>query len=214
MIVIGLTGGIASGKSTISRLLTERGAVLLDADKVGHEALQPHTQVWEEIIAAFGTEILLPNGEVNRRKLGEIVFNNVGARMRLNQIMHPQMYLMMKEKLEKLRQQGVGVVILEAAVLLEANWTPLVNQVWVAVVSEETAVHRLQDRNGLSREQALARIRSQLSSEERIRHTDVVVDTDCSLPEVEARVDELWQRLQASVKAKEDQDEVSSSASS
>jgi dephospho-CoA kinase len=202
MVVIGLTGGIGTGKSTVSRILTELGAALINADKVGHEALKPYTPVWREVVAAFGREILLPNDEVDRQKLGEIVFNDAAARLRLNQIMHPQMFLMMREKIEGLRRQGVEVVILEAAVLLEANWTPLVDEVWVTTAPEATVIQRLRDRSGLSEAQVLARIRSQLPAEERIKHADVVINTDCSLDEVEEKVKRLWEELLAREQAR------------
>ena len=202
MIVIGLTGGILTGKSTVSEMLAQRGAVIIDADKIGHKAYRPRTRVWREVVDAFGSGILKENGEIDRKKLGEIVFNDPKALARLNQIMHPAMHSMMKEEIERLRSEGADVVVLEAAVLIEANWTDLVDEVWVTVAPEETAVKRLQDRGGLSEEQARARIRSQLSSEERAKHADVIIDTNCELAEVRAKVEELWRRLQAQKRQK------------
>jgi len=199
MIVVGLTGGILSGKSTISQMLAEKGAVIIDADKIGHEAYKPHTKTWQELVDAFGMSILKENMEIDRKKLGEIVFNDTRALARLNKIVHPEMHSMMKEEIERLRSEGVGVVVLEAAVLIEANWTDLVDEVWVAVAPEEVAVKRLQNRGGLSEEQARARIRSQISSGERAKHADVIIDTDCELSEVRAKVAELWQRLHKGV---------------
>ena len=196
MIVIGLTGGILSGKSTISEMLAEKGAVIIDADKVGHEAYKPYTKTWQELVAAFGKGILKENDEIDRKKLGDIVFNNPEALAQLNRIVHPQMHSMMKEEIERLRSEGVDVVVLEAAVLIEANWTDLVDEVWVAVAPEEVVVKRLQNRGGLSEEQARARIRSQLPIEERAKYADVIIDTDCELAQVRAKVEELWQRLQ------------------
>ena len=92
MKVIGLTGGIGSGKSTVSRFLAELGAVVIDADKVGHEAFKPDTELWREVVAAFGKQVIAPDGNIDRKKLGEIVFGNPEALSRLNQIMHPRMY--------------------------------------------------------------------------------------------------------------------------
>jgi len=194
--VIGLTGGIGSGKSTVSQFLAELGAVILDADKVGHEAFKPNTEAWREVVAAFGQEILSPDGEIDRKKLGEIVFGQPESLLRLNQIMHPRMYEMMKARIEEYRQQGVAVVVLEAALLIEASWTSLVDEVWITVASEARILERLKEQRGLAEEQTLARIRSQLPSEERIKHADVVINNDGDLDAVKAKVNELWARLQ------------------
>jgi len=195
--VIGLTGGIGSGKTTVSQCLAELGAVILDADKVGHEAFKPDTEAWHEVVAAFGRQILTSSGEVDRKKLGEIVFSNPESLSRLNQIMHPRMYDMVKDRIEEYRRQGVDVVVLEVIALIEANWTPLVDEVWVTVASEAAVVERLKQQRGLDEEQTLARIRSQLSAEERIKHADVVINNDSDLDAVKAKVKELWQRLHA-----------------
>ena len=198
MKVIGLTGGIGSGKSTVSGFLAELGAVIIDADKVGHEALKPGTEVWREVVAAFGRQILTPDGDINREKLGEIVFRNSESLSRLNQIMHPRMYDMVKAQLEGYRKQAAGVVVLEAPLLLESGWTSLVDEVWVTVASESTVLRRLKEKFGLSEPESLARIHSQLTSEERVKYADVIIDTDCDLGELEAKVEELWQGLHAS----------------
>ncbi len=195
MKVIGLTGGIGSGKSTVSQFLAELGAVILDADKVGHEAFKPDTEIWRKVVAAFGRQILAPDGNIDRQKLGEIVFGNPESLSRLNQIMHPRMYDMVKAQLEEYRRQGMRVVVLEAPLLLEAGWTSLADEVWVTTASESTVLKRLEERTRLSQAESLARIRSQLPSEERARHADVVINTDCSLDELKAKVKELWQRL-------------------
>jgi len=198
MKVVGLTGGIGSGKSTVSQFLAELGAVVIDADKVGHELFKPETGAWREVVAAFGPEILTSNGEVDRKKLGEIVFANPQALARLNEIMHPRIYDMVKAEIEKYRRQGVGVVVLEAPLLLEASGRSLVDEVdevWVTVAPESTVLKRLKKKLGLSEPESLARVRSQLSSEEKIKQADVVIDTNCSLNELRAKVKELWQKL-------------------
>lgn len=195
IIVIGLTGGIGSGKSTVSSFLAQLGAVVLSADEIGHEALQPYTETWQEVVNAFGKEILKAGGEVDRQKLGEIVFNDAEALARLNQITHPRMHGIAKKRIEELKRQGADVVVLEAPLLVEANWLDLVDQVWVTAATEATAMRRLCQRSGLSEAQALARIHSQLSSEERLKYADIVIDTNGTLSEVETRVKELWGKL-------------------
>ena len=195
MKVIGLTGGIGSGKSTVSQFLAELGAVIIDADKVGHEAFKPGTELWREVVAAFGRQILAPSGDIDRKKLGGIVFGNAEALSRLNEIMHPRMYDMVKAEIEQYRRQGVEVVVLEAPVLLEAGWTSLVDEVWVTIAAESTVLRRLREKAGLSEQESLARIRSQLSSEERVKHADVVINNDGDLSQLKQKVRELWQRL-------------------
>ena len=202
MIVIGLTGGILSGKSTVANMLKKLGALVIDADKVGHEAYLPDTETWREVVAAFGENILQPNREIDRRKLAQVVFNNPQALQKLNSIMHPRMFQMMKDKIEALRREGkTDVMVLEAAILIEANWIPLVDRVWVTDAPEETVIQRLVNRNGLTEEQARARIRSQLSAAERARHADIVIDTNCTLAEVEDKVKKLWADLKKELAA-------------
>ncbi len=193
--VIGLTGGIGTGKSTVLRFLVELGAVILDADKIGHEAFKPGTEAWHAVVATFGPQIVTPGGEIDRKKLGEIVFNDAESLSRLNQIMHPRMYEMAKAQIEEYRRQGVDVVVLEAALLIEANWTSLVDEVWVIVASEAKVLERLKKQRGLVEKETLARINSQLASEERIKHADVVINNDEDLDKVKAKVKELWVRL-------------------
>jgi len=197
MKVIGLTGGIGSGKSTVSRFLAELGAVIIDADKVGHEALKPGTELWREVVAAFGRQTLTPDGDIDREKLGEIAFSNPDSLVRLNRIMHPRLYEVVKAQIEECRRQGTGVVVLEAPLLIEAGWTSLVDKIWVTVASEATVLRRLQERTGLSEPESLARIRSQLSPAERVRYADVTIDSDGELDELRARVEKLWRKLQA-----------------
>lgn len=195
MIVIGLTGGILSGKSTVSGMLAERGAVIIDADKVGHQAYQPHTDVWQELVDTFGEWILKDNGEIDRRRLGEIVFHDPSALILLNKIVHPRMREMIEEELKRLRASNASVVVVEAAVLIEAKWTDLVDQIWVTTAPKEKVIDRLQNRVGLSEEQAQARIAAQLPPEEKVKHADVVIDTDCDLAELGIKVLDLWQEI-------------------
>jgi dephospho-CoA kinase len=195
MKVIGLAGGIGTGKSTVSRFLEELGAVVLYADKIGHEALKPGSEGWERVVNEFGKSIVTVGGEIDRAKLGKIVFNNHEALLRLNQIIHPIIDNILMAKLEEYRRKGVSVVVLEAAAILEAGRAWQVDEIWVTVASEATVLHRLRERTGLSEEEARARIQSQISSEERIQHADVVIDTDCSLDELKNKVIGLWVRL-------------------
>lgn len=197
MIVIGLTGGIGTGKSTVSGFLAELGAAVIDADKLGHELYRPHGEAWQEVVAAFGREILDPDGQINRPRLGQIVFRGPESLKRLNSIMHPRMRRLAAERLEEFRRQGVKLAVLEAAILIEANWTDLADQVWAVVAPEDVVVERLVRNKGLSAEQVKARIHAQLSAEERIKRARVVIYTNCDLDEVRWKVRLHWQHLVA-----------------
>jgi dephospho-CoA kinase len=202
MFVIGLTGGIGSGKSTVSEMLRAKGAAVVHADLVGHEVYRPDTNVWDEIVTAFGRHVLTADGQIDRRKLGSIVFADTEALARLNAITHPPMRRLMAERLDELRRQGERVAVLEAALLIEAGWIDLVDEVWLTLLRPAVASQRLMDRSGLSREEAEKRIASQLSNDKRLAYADVVIDTDCSLEEVARRIDELWDGLMARLAAR------------
>jgi len=195
MIIIGLTGGILSGKSTVADMLAEKGAVIIDADKIGHEAYKPHTETWQRLVDTFGEWILRRNGEIDRKKLSDIVFSDPASLTLLNQIVHPRMRQMIEDEIEHLRAKDVNVIVLEAAVLIEAKWNDLVDEIWVTVAPEDIIIDRLQNRSGFTEEQARARIRSQLPTEEKVKHADAIIDTNFSLSDVSFRVLELWEQL-------------------
>lgn len=195
MKVIGLTGGIGSGKSTISQYLAELGAIIIDADKVGHEVFQPGTEGWNDVVATFGKEVIDAAGEVDRKKLGAIVFNNPEALQKLTRIVHPRAHDLAKSRIDKYRQQGAEVVVFEVIQLIEAGWTDLVDEVWVAVADEDSVVKRLKQQRGMSEEEILARIHSQMTPEEWIKHADVVIKNNGGIDELKARVKELWEKL-------------------
>lgn len=200
MIVIGLTGGIGTGKSEVTRIFQELGAVLINADQIGHQAYTPHSEIWQEVVKAFGEEILQPSGEIDRKKLGSIVFADPDQLTRLNQIMHPRMARMVAQQIQELREQGEDVVVVEAALLFEAGWDSLVDEVWSTESPEESVIKRLQSRSGLSQEEAKKRIDSQMSAEERTSRSQVVVDNSGDLVELERVVRSIWDnRVKAKV---------------
>ncbi len=188
MRVIGLTGGIAAGKSTVSEVLRAAGAAIIDADTVGHEAYQPGTATHADLVAAFGDGIVAETGEIDRRRLGAIVFADPEQRLRLQAIVWPRMKEMMRERLDTLAAAGSEIAVIEAAVLIEADWLDLVDEVWVVQVPEEVAMQRLITRNGFTAEDALARIRAQLSNEERARRARVVIDNSGSVEDARRQV--------------------------
>jgi dephospho-CoA kinase len=198
MFVIGLTGNFGTGKTTVSQILAELGAVIIDADKLGHELLQPDAETYGEIVTAFGKSILKPNGEIDRNKLGKLVFADTAALNRLNRILHPRIYEIAKRKIEEYRQARSRIVVLEAALLIEADWTSLVDlvdQVWVTTAPEATIVRRLKSQRGLEQEQILARLQAQMPAGEKAKRADVVINTDCPLDELRKIVAGLWRNL-------------------
>jgi dephospho-CoA kinase len=195
--VIGLTGGIASGKSVVSEMLAARGAHVMDADKLGHEAYAPASACFDAVVDAFGRDVVAADGTIDRKALGAKVFGDPAQRRRLEGIVWPWMRGEMERRLDALREQRTPVVVLEAAVLIEADWVPLVDEVWVVTVPPALARDRIISRNGLSPEQAEARIAAQLSNEERARHADVIIENSGTLDELERRVAAEWDRLAA-----------------
>ena len=192
MLVIGLTGGIGTGKSEVTRLLGSLGAVVINADQVGHEAYKPDSESWKEVVKAFGEAILRPNREIDRQKLGAIVFGDPDQLAKLNRIMHPRMARIVSEQLESLRVQGAKVVVVEAALLFEAGWDSLVDEVWATDSPVEAVIERLQARNGMSAEEVLKRIDSQMHNSERLSRAHVIVDNGGNVADLESTVDRLW----------------------
>lgn len=192
MLVIGLTGGIGTGKSEAARRMTALGAALIDADRVGHEAYTPHTEAWRRVVEAFGEGILGPDGEIDRRSLGAVVFSDPEQLARLNGIMHPLMAGMVQEKIDGFREEGAEVVVVEAALLFEAGWDSLVEEVWVTDAPEESVIVRLAQRNGMSEEEARKRVSAQMSRAERLGRADVVIDNSSGMAEMQRAIEELW----------------------
>ena len=170
---------------------------MISADQVGHEAYTPNAEAWEQVVAAFGDDILQEDGEIDRRKLGAVVFSDPAKLEKLNQIMHPRMARMVADKIEVLRSQGVGVVVVEAALLFEAGWDSLVEEVWVTDSTEEIVIERLKLRNGLSEEEARKRISSQMDRAERLERSDFVIDNSGDMAGLESAIKELWDRRAA-----------------
>lgn len=196
MLVIGLTGNFGTGKTTVAEILARSGVTVIDADQTGHEVLQSSSTAYHEVVAAFGKSILGPDQEVDRSKLGQIVFADTAALNQLNQIMHPKMYIAAQEKIGRYEKQGVKVVVIEAALLIEVGWASLVDRIWVTTAPHAVIVDRLKNRRGFSEEQILARLQSQMPQEEKIRHADVIIDTDCQIQELAVKVTQLLPKLQ------------------
>jgi len=194
MLTIGVMGGIGSGKSTVTKMLAELGAPVIDADKVGHAIYAPDGPAYADMIEAFGEGILAPDRTIDRKKLGPIVFADAAALKRLNSIVHPKMFVRMREMIEEMRAAGERKpIVVEAAILVEANWQPLFNEIWLVVAGREHVIDRVERDRGMHREQTEARIKAQLSDDERRKHATTVITNDGTIEDLRAKVAQLWE---------------------
>jgi len=196
MKIIGLTGGIGSGKSTVAKMLEELGAVVIHADTIGHEAYRPMSEGWCRVTQAFGPGILAPDQTIDRRKLGALVFAEPEALKRLNAIVHPLIFAAIRERIEAYRAAGATPpVVVEAAILIEANWLPLVDEVWLVVAHPEAVIARLRAQRDLAPTAVQQRIAAQMSDVERRKYADVVLENTGSLDELRTQVSAAWTRV-------------------
>ena len=197
MRLIGLTGGIATGKSTVSQILRELGAAVIDADALAHEV----TRAGSEAVALIAQELgadFVRDGELDRPRLAERVFADAGLRARLNAIVHPLVRRRMAEQVQELARRGTGVVVLDVPLLLEARERYQVDAVWLVYAPEALQIERLMARNSLSRAQALQRVQAQMPIEEKRRLADVVIDNTGDLAALRLEVEALYRALETS----------------
>ena len=196
--LVGLTGGIACGKSVVAAYLREKGYPVINADRVGHIVLTPGQTAYDQILETFGKGILTKNKEINRKALGNIIFNDRQAREHLNKISHPPIAKLIEERLldfSRFLDSGKSV-FLEAALLIESQWRSRCDQIWVVTAPKDQILQRLQLRNGLTAEQAQARIDSQLRHEERLPYADVVLENHGLLADLLKQVDRALAQLE------------------
>lgn len=182
-LVVGLTGGIASGKSTISNMIKEMGFTVIDADVEARIAVEPGRPAYEQIVDYFGEEILQEDGTIDRAKLGTIVFNDEEKRMKLNSFVHPAVRQQMMDKKEKALRNNEKLVVLDIPLLLEGNLTTMIDKVLLVYVDEEVQLKRLMERNNFTEEEALARIRSQMPLKEKVKLSDAIIDNNGTIEE-------------------------------
>ena len=195
--IIGLTGGIASGKSTVATTLQNWGAYVIDADKLGHRAYVKGTDAFHKVVAQFGEDVVGADGEVDRRALGAKVFGEGGSLKQLTDIVWPAIYDMAAAEIKQsLDGNPNTVVVLEAAVLIEAGWQSLVDEIWVTTVDPSTAIERASARDGVDADAVQARIDAQLSNAERTAEAAVVIDNSADEPQLLAQLENHWKNLQ------------------
>lgn len=193
MKTICLTGGLASGKSTASKFLEEKGAYIIDADKLGHRVYEPGTQGYLKVIEAFGEDIVGPDNHIDRKKLGGIVFGNPDQLKRLTDIVWPEIRRIAELEIDSYGMlEPEGTVVLEAAVLFEAGWEDVGDSIWVLVVEREIAIARAMARDNVEREAVEGRLNSQLSNEERTARADVVITNNGTEAELLAQLEAAW----------------------
>lgn len=203
--VIGLTGGSGSGKSSVARRMEALGAVRIDADQLGHETYLPGRAAYHKILQEFGTDILNEDETINRRALGRKVFGNKERLKALTDIVWPEIALLVKERVQCAKEEGKSVCVLDAAVLLEAGWTDMVHEVWVAIIPEEEAVRRIVERDGTSKEDAVKRLQSQWPNAKMVEQANVVLCTLWEPDITQRQVVKAWNFLQVRIQQKKEE---------
>jgi dephospho-CoA kinase len=194
--IVGLTGGIGAGKSTVAAILAELGARVIDADRIGHEVYRPGTEGHRRVVAAFGPGVVAADGTIDRRALGAIVFADPAARTRLNAIVHPLLAAEVGRRLAAARAEGfTAPIVVEAAILLEAGWQSLVDRIWVVSTARENAIARVMASRELTRAEVERRLDAQMPDAERRRLADVVIENDGTPAALRAEVEKAWRTL-------------------
>jgi dephospho-CoA kinase len=193
MLTIGLTGGIGSGKSTVAQILGEFGAPILDADKVAHTTYAPGAPAYDAVVAAFGADIVAPDRTIDRKKLGAVVFGSPERLNKLTSIVWPATFESIRRNVAELRSSGAKLpIVVEAAILIEANWHPLFDEIWLVRASREQVIARIESQRGLKPAETEARIRAQLSDEERAKHATLVIENNGSIEELRELLKTVW----------------------
>lgn len=197
MFVIGLTGGIGTGKSSVCRVLGTLGAAVVDADAVAHAAYEPGAAAWRSVVDAFGEAVLDCGGRIDRKRLGDIVFNDRGGLRKLNAIVHPDVRRRLEERIRELDRAGADVVVIEVPLLVEAiregrEWAEMLDEVWVVAAPEDRIIQRVWERSRMGEAAARSRMESQASDRERIEYADAVIDNGGSLDGLRNQVCKLW----------------------
>ena len=196
MLNIGLTGGIACGKSTVAKMFVKNGAHLIDFDELAHEVQEPEKPAWKKVVNHFGERILQPDKKIDRVKLGKIVFADKEKLSELNKIVHPLVYQEWHSRLEKIgKKEKHAIVLSDIPLLFEGNMQNLFDLTMLVLIAPEEQIRRLMTRNGVSKEDAEKRLKIQMPISEKISLADIVIDNEGSIPETEKRVEQVWKEL-------------------
>jgi len=200
MLIVGLTGGVASGKTTVSQILKEEGAYIIDADQMARELVRPHTPAWKKLVRAFGKDILRENGSIHRKKLADKVFTNLEQRKVLNQILHPRIRKEMERRAKEIGQKDPeAVVVIDAPLLVELGDHRKMDKLIVVTSTQTQQTERLKERDGISPEEALRIFSSQMPVEDKVKLADFVIRNEGSFQETKKKTREVFQELKKSV---------------
>ena len=196
MKIIGLTGGIASGKSIVSSVFKELGAVILDADQIARLVVLPHQPAWEDIVKFFGPEVVNKDKSLNRAKIGDIVYNNPESLRELNRFTHPRIMQYYKDELRRIQiEQPDAIVVLEVPLLYETNMDKLCQQVVAVYVDRETQIKRLMKRDNMTYEDAVRRVEAQMPLDEKVKRADFVIDNRGSIVETKEKATRYYNEI-------------------
>ncbi|MFD2370041.1 dephospho-CoA kinase [Brevibacillus sp. GCM10020057] len=195
--ILGLTGGIATGKSTVTGMLRERGIPVIDADQIAREVVEPGKPAYEAIVRHFGREILLADGQIDRKKLGEIVFSDESQRQKLNAIVHPEVRRVMREEAEAAEAGGADIVFMDIPLLFESKLQHMVEKIVVVYAPADMQLARMIERDELEEEQAQKRLRAQFPIDQKRADADFLIDNSASREETERQVEEMLAQIRA-----------------
>ncbi|MCD8239037.1 MAG: dephospho-CoA kinase [Clostridiales bacterium] len=198
MIVLGITGGSGTGKSTAAEVLKKEGAYIIDCDKLAREVVEKGTDGYKEVVDFFGSKILAENGDLNRKALGDIVFNDRAKLKRLEEITHSAIKAEVLKRLEAAKNKGTKLVVIDAPLLIEAGLNSLTDKIWLFTADFDVRLERISKRDGISLKSAESRFLSQTPAEKLIKFADEVIDTSCyNIEETEVKIKRLKEHLYA-----------------
>ncbi len=195
MKIIRLTGGIGSGKSVVASFFSEFGAKVIDADRVAHELLRPESEAWKAIVEHFGNSVLNEDGTINRKRLGNIVFNNPEELQFLNKIMHPAISKRIEELINFYKSTGAPYIVIDSPLVLEAGKGTSDNPIVVVICNDELRIQRVMKRDSISRDEVVRRIQSQMPQEKKAMLADYIIDNSGSIEETKKKAWEVWKMI-------------------
>jgi len=203
MLVVGLTGGIASGKTVVSKMLKDLGALIIDADEVSREVVAPKTRCWEKLVSSFGKEILQEDLTLDRKKLADRVFNNPEELLTLNSLIHPEIMERIDYRLIAIKEKNPeAIVIIDAALIIETEMYAKYDKLIVVCAGEKTQIERILHRDKLSQDEAKKRIHSQLPLRDKIKIADFVIENEGTLSKTKEQVEKVFNTISSTKSAK------------